>query len=286
MLGATVPTIGGLHKAFDSATAWDCECLQIYLTMSRRWDSPPLTFEQQQAFLASWHASNVQEVISHVPFLVNIASPDTILWNKSVKRLLFEVKTAVELSVRFLVLHPGSPRESDREDGIRRAIEAVNISLEDADDTCPMILIETMAGQGTALGSSFEELARMLGDIEKRRFAGVCFDMAHVFAAGYDISGYEGYERVLAQFDSIVGADAIGTIHINDSQTRLGSKHDRHTYVGEGQIGLQAFHSVLRDPRFATIPKVLELPGRGDSIKDNLKFLRNLQGSSETVKDH
>lgn len=283
MIGATVPTIGGLYKAFDHATDWNCECIQIYLTMSRRWDSPPLTPEQQQAFLNAWRASNVQEVISHVPFLVNIASPDDDLWHKSVKRLQFEIKTAVDLSVKFLVLHPGSPRESNREDGIRRAIKAINISLEDADDASPMILIETMAGQGAVLGSSFEELAVMLDGVEKRRFAGVCFDFAHVFAAGYDISGYDGYDRVFGEFDSIVGVNEIKTLHINDSQTRLGSKHDRHTYVGEGELGVQAFQAVLHDPRFATVPKVLELPGRGDAIKDNLAFLRRLASLSEPI---
>jgi deoxyribonuclease IV len=274
MLGATVPTTGGLHNAFTYAEQWECDCIQIYLTSSRTWNSPPLTGEQKKLFAEAWKNSRVKEVISHVPFLVNVASPDADLREKSVKRLRLEIEVALELGVKYLVLHPGSPKDSNRDEAIKRAIDAVNVVLADLDEEAPRVLIETMAGQGTILGSTFEEIKLLLDGIEKPGLSGVCFDTAHVFAAGYDISGQDGYEKVFGMFEDVVGVDRIGVFHINDSKTKLGSHHDRHTYVGEGEVGIPAFKSLLGDARFLNIPKVLELPGRGDSIKDNLRLLR------------
>ncbi|HEY3374771.1 MAG TPA: deoxyribonuclease IV [Candidatus Aquicultor sp.] len=277
MLGATVPTIGGLHNAFKYAADWGCECLQIYLTMSRRWDTPRLSEEARLAFLQAWRTSNVKQVISHVPFLVNVASPEPAMWQKSVNRLHAEIQTAVELEVPLLILHPGSARGTSRADGVQRVIEALNTVLADAGTHSPIILIETMAGQGSVLGSTFDELAEILQGIESRSHVGVCFDVAHVFAAGYDISGTGGYEQVTRRFDESVGLDAIGVVHINDSKTKLGSHHDRHAYVGEGEIGLDMFRALLTDRHFVNVPKVLELPGREDgAIKANLAFVRGL----------
>lgn len=275
-IGATVPTIGGLHKGFEYARDWKCDCIQIYLTSSRRWESAALASDQKKLFAEAWEASQVREVISHVPFLVNVASPDPELRRKSIERLRIEVDTAAELNVRLLVLHPGSPRDSDRGEAKLRTIEAINKVLEDFGQQSPIILIETMAGQGTVLGSTFEEIAELVDGIEKQSSVGVCFDTAHVFAAGYDISGKDGYQQVMSEFDSIVGVSRIGLFHINDSKTKIGSHHDRHTYVGEGEIGIETFRELLKDRRFESLPKVLELPGRGDSIKDNLRLLRSL----------
>ncbi|MBI4733427.1 MAG: deoxyribonuclease IV [Rubrobacteridae bacterium] len=118
-----------------------------------------------------------------------------------------------------------------------------------------------MAGQGTTLGSNFEEMAEIIERLDNRRLTGVCFDTAHVFAAGYDISIPGGYSKILEEFDSIVGIDRIGLFHINDSKTGLGSHHDRHTYIGEGEIGVQAFTSLLQDQRLKRYRKCLSYRG-------------------------
>jgi apurinic endonuclease APN1 len=133
-----------------------------------------------------------------------------------------------------------------------------------------------MAGQGNVLGSSFDELAQIISGVGNQDKIGVCFDMAHVFAAGYDISSVDEFASVLADFDATVGLSKIGLFHINDSKTELGSHHDRHALVGGGEIGAEAFRQLLSDSRFTETPKVLELPNQQNVIKDNLAFVRGL----------
>lgn len=277
MLGCTVPTIGGLPKGFFWAREWGCECIQIYVTLSRRWDVSELSTEEVIKFKSAWQNSPVKIVVAHVPYLVNLASPDKNLWQKSKDRLSIELSRARKFGVNFLVLHPGSYGSSNKEDGIKRTIEALNSILTEVNGQKTKILLETMAGQGTAIGSAFEEIARILEEVNKPGFFGVCFDTAHVFAAGYDIRGYEGYESVLNEFDRVIGIKRIRMIHVNDSKTNLGSHADRHAGIGEGKLGLEIFHAILRDRRFLEIPKILEIPESDKRSKDNLRLLRKLQ---------
>lgn len=277
MLGSNVPTIGGFHTGFQWGDEWGCECIQIYVTLSRRWDVPKLSQQEIDKFNKAWQESSVQQVVAHVPFLVNLASPDKEIRRKSIERLVVEGSRANKFRVPFLVLHPGSYGNSSRQDGTKRITEALDIVSQQIDNSSTKILLETMAGQGTMIGSSFEEITSILEKVERPEFFGVCFDTAHVFIAGYDIRGYEGYEKVLEKFDKIIGLDKIKVIHLNDSKTNLGSKNDRHACIGEAKMGLQVFHAILRDKRFHGIPKILEIPERDERSKDNLETLRKLQ---------
>lgn len=277
MLGSNVPTVGGPSKGFRYAKEWDCECIQIYTTLSRRWNVPDLSEKEICEFELAWKESPVVQVVAHVPFLVNLASPDNEIWRKSVNRLIKEVSRCYKLGIRFLVLHPGSYRDSTEERGTKRIVGALNGVCARMDTIPVKILLETAAGQGTTLGSRFEELACILHRIKRPEFFGVCFDTAHVFIAGYDIRGYFGFENVMRKFDEIIGLDKIEVIHLNDSKTKLGSRCDRHACIGEGELGLQFFHALMRDSRFMNTPKVLEIPERDQKSKDNLELLRNLQ---------
>ncbi len=285
MLGSNVPTVGGLPMGFKYADDWGCECIQIYITLSRRWDVPKLTQEEINKYKTAWQKSSVEKVVAHVPFLVNLASSDKEIRKKSIGRLTIENYRANIVRVSFLVLHPGSYGTSSRQDGIKRIIEALDVVSQKIDNSSTKILLETMAGQGTMIGSSFEEIASILEKLEKPEFFGVCFDTAHVFISGYDIRGYEGYEKVLGKFDEIIGFDKIKVIHLNDSKTNLGSKNDRHACIGEGQLGLQVFHAILRDPRFVNVPKILEIPERDKRSKDNLELLRRLQTNIDSIPE-
>lgn len=276
MLGCTVPTIGGLPEGFSWARKWGCECIQIYVTLSRRWDVSELSAEEVLQFKSAWRKSPVKKVVAHVPYLVNLASPDKNLWKKSKDRLRTELSRARQFGVNFLVLHPGSYGNSNREDGMKRIIEALSDISGEIDDQKTRILLETMAGQGTTIGSTFEEIARILEGVGNPGFFGICFDTAHVFAAGYDIRGYENYETVLKEFDAVLGLKRIKTIHVNDSRTNFGSHSDRHACIGEGNLGLEIFHAILKDSRFLNIPKILEIPERDKRSEDNLQLLRKL----------
>lgn len=285
MLGSNVPTIGGLPTGFRYADEWGCECIQIYVTLSRRWEVPELSQEDITEFNAAWQKSSVKQVIAHVPFLVNLASPHSEIWQKSISRLITEISHSNKLGAPFLVLHPGSYRNSSRKEGIKRVIEALNIILQRVHNPSTRILLETMAGQGTMMGSRFEEIAHILEKVEKPEFLGVCFDTAHVFIAGYDIRGYRGHEITLSKFDNIIGLDKIKVIHLNDSKTKLGSHNDRHACIGEGELGLQVFHAIVTDSRFTAISKILEIPERDERSKDNLELLRRLRATSDPIPE-
>ena len=289
MLGSNVlahPVRGGLATLFRYADEWRCECAQTYITLSRRWNVPDLSPEEILDFKSAWRESQVKQVIAHVPLLVNLASPVDNIWQKSKDRLSAELSRANRLGIQFLVLHPGYYRNLDKKTGIKRIISALNNVLNHVNDSTAKILLETTAGQGTAVGSRFEEIAYILEKARKRHFLGVCFDTCHVFAAGYDIRGYRGYEKVLKKFDAIIGLDKLKVIHLNDSKTGLGSKVDRHASIDEGKLGLQVFHAFVRDPRFRDTPTVLEIPERdGKMVQQQLELLRKLQSTSNPVSE-
>jgi deoxyribonuclease-4 len=246
---------------------------------------PKLSQGEISKFKKAWQESSVKQVVAHVPFLVNLASPNKEVQKKSIDRLITEVSRADKLGIPFLVLHPGSYGDSSKQDGIKRIIQALNIVLERVNNSSTKILLETMAGQGTTLGSCFEEIAYVLERIENPEKFGVCFDTAHVFIAGYDIRGYNGYERVMEKFDKIIGLDNIGVIHVNDSKTDLDSRNDRHACIGEGKLGLQVFHAILNDNRFSNTPKILEIPERNKKSKDSLELLRKLKAVHRPVPE-
>lgn len=260
---------------FVQGRQWGCDCIQIYLTPSRTWNVPELSVEEIKQFKAFWKNTNVKQIVAHIPFLVNIASDDEELRQRSVERLVLEVNMANKLQVEYLVLHPGSTR--NRKEGIERIIEGLNIATERKYDFMPKILLETMSGQGNMLCSRFEDIAEIIKKVENPDHIGVCLDTAHLFIAGYDFIGYAGYEKTLQTFDKIVGINTIKVIHLNDSKTSQGSHNDRHAAIGEGKMGLQIFHALLNDKRFENIPKILEIPERDEKSYDTLQLLRELK---------
>ena len=285
MLGSNVSTVGGLLRGLQNGQEWECACIQIYLTLSRRWTVAPLQPEFCTEFQKAWSATDIRAVVAHVPFLVNLASPDATVHERSIERLATEVHHASTLGVQYVVLHPGSARGSDRAAAVKRVSDALNAVRERNSTTTTMVLIETMARQGDTLAGTFDELAVILNGVMDHRFVGVCFDTAHVFAAGYDLRGYDGYETVMAQFDATIGTHRIRAFHVNDSRIPLGGRADRHAAIGEGELGLQAFHALMRDARFTDVPKILEIPERDTKSLPGLQLLRRLQNTEQPVDE-
>jgi deoxyribonuclease-4 len=277
MLGSNVPTIGGLPKGFDYAKEWGCDAIQIYVSLSRRWHVPELSAKEINTFRSAWQESSVKEVVAHVPFLVNLASPNNEIYQKSISRLIVEINRAAAFGVRFLVLHPGFYLNSSPMEGLKRVVAGLNTALANVEHRFSKILLETMAGQGTSLGASFDEIAYILENVHNPDFCGVCFDTGHVFMAGYNMSGYKGYKETLGLFNQMVGIDKIKVFHLNDSKTNMGSKTDRHANIGEGKMGLEVFHAIIKDPRFLGVAKILEIPERDKKSKENLELLRKLE---------
>jgi len=281
MLGSNVPTIGGLPVGFRYADEWGCDSIQIYVSPSRTWNVSSLTEEEIKKFKSAWSNSRVKEVVGHIPYLVNLASSNKELRKKSVNRLLTEIKRAEKLGVQYLVLHPGT--DPNKKYGIKLIAEGLNYVIDHVGNSNVHVLLETVAGEGNKIGAKFEELASILEKVNKTKHLGICFDTCHVFAAGYDIRGYKGYNEILELFDEIIGISQIKVIHINDSKAKLGSCVDRHASIGEGLLGLQVFHAIVKDERFIGIPKILEIPERDTKSKANLELLRKLKERKEPV---
>lgn len=276
-LGAHESVAGGLHLAFDRIEAAGGAALQIFTRNQRQWNPAPLTEEEQELFAAAWEKSSGMPVASHASYLVNLASAKPDLVKKSIAAFADELQRCELLHIPLVVMHPGSHGGDGVETGLTRFIKNLDLALERADNQV-MVLLETTAGQGTGLGSRFEELAAIIEGSKYPEKLGVCVDTCHIFAAGYDIRSPEAYQATMDAFDTRVGIERIKFFHLNDSKKGLGSRVDRHEHIGQGEIGLEGFRNLLNDPRFAEHPMTLETPKGKDlqEDRDNLATLRSL----------
>ncbi len=278
-LGAHMSISGGLHKAIDRAVAVGCGALQIFTRSSNQWKGKPVSEADAELFRRSFAASGLHEVVSHDIYLINLAAPPGETRDKSLAAFADEMATCARLGIGKIVMHPGSHTTDTPEAGLKRVIEAFDHLLAAVPQYPGLILLETTAGQGTNLGRHFEELRTIIdGSRFPDRF-GVCFDTCHTFAAGYDTSTPQGYAAVMAEFDRVLGLERLQCFHLNDSKKGLGSRVDRHDHIGQGMLGLEPFRLILNDPRFATVPKILETPkGDNDEMdQTNLALLRGLR---------
>ena len=202
--------------------------------------------------------AGIDEIIVHAPYIINLANtvkPET--FELAVEFLEKEIKRTAAMRSRILVLHPGSALDAGAEAGIKQAVMGLNMVLDqNEDDVC--IALETMAGKGSEIGRTFEELRMIYDGVHKKDRLRVCFDTCHVNDAGYDL--VNDYEGVFKKFDEILGLDQIAVFHINDSMNPLGAHKDRHANIGAGSIGFETLHKVVHDGRFVNIPKILETP--------------------------
>lgn len=262
-LGAQMSTAGGLHTAFQRGQEAGCDTILIFTKSNRQWKAKPLTEEDIRAFQDAAEVVGIPVETAHASYLINVASPDPDLWEKSYQALKQEVERADALGISILTFHPGSHMESSEEAGLDQIARALRRLLTETADCSTVICLELMAGQGTNLGYRFEHMAYLLEHGDPGGMAhrlGVCFDTCHVFAAGYDIRSQAAYEETMSRLDAVVGLDRIKCFHLNDSQYDLDSHRDRHAHIGEGLIGLEGFAHFVNDPRWADHPAHLETP--------------------------
>jgi deoxyribonuclease-4 len=271
---------GGLHLAFTRIRKVKGEALQIFLSNQRQWKSTPLTSEMIEDFRLEWQKNQRIVVAAHDSYLINLAAPDQTTVEQSVNAFADELVRAAALEIPFLISHPGSHRGLGVEAGLKRFVRNLDSAISLSGSKTVSVLIETTAGQGTNLGSTFEEIAFILSESQYGDRLGVCFDTSHAFAAGYDLRTPETYEETLSLFDRIVGLQRLKFFHLNDSKRPLASRVDRHEHIGKGEIGLEGFRLLLNDPRFQNHPMVLETPKGKDMKEDkmNLRVLRSLIG--------
>lgn len=260
LLGAHVSTAGGLATAFGRAERLGSSALQIFTKNRGAWGARDLRDDEIRAFHAAARDSSVRAVVAHAAYLLNIASPDRAVRERSIEALRVELERCEALGIPGLVLHPGSHIGCGEEAGLRRAARAIDLVHRATRGFEARILLENSAGQGSSICSRISSLGAILSEVLDPERLGVCIDTCHLFAAGYDLRSAEGYERAVEELDREVGLGAVRCIHTNDSKRELGSRVDRHERPGKGKIGAATFRRIVRGVRFRGVPMILELP--------------------------
>jgi deoxyribonuclease-4 len=278
LLGAHISSAGGLHRAAERAVALGCETFQIFTHNPLRWYGPSPTQSAADRFTRILIESGIKRVVAHASYLINLAGEGEIL-NKSVDALVRDIELCFQLGIDSLVVHPGSAKDGPRDKAAERLAASLDKTLARTRDKNVTILLETMSGQGGALGAANGELEGVLDALDWDRRLGICADICHVFGAGTDVRTEGGYARFVSALDKHFGLDRIGCWHLSDNKGALGSGVDRHQHIGEGEIGLIPFGMLVSDDRFADTPMILETPKDGIGDEGNLAVLRKLRGS-------
>ncbi|MBI2408252.1 MAG: deoxyribonuclease IV [Gemmatimonadetes bacterium] len=274
-LGAHVSTSGGVGTAPPRGVDIGATAIQLFTKQANQWKERLVEDAEGQAFRAALAQTPVAFTNAHDSYLINLASPNPDLRARSIDSFEHEMRRSNTLGLHAVVSHPGNFMD-DRPSGVARNADAIAEVLERVVGPT-RLLMELTAGQGTVIGSTFEEMAALLARLPTALQArvGVCLDTAHVFAAGYDLAG--DYDGVMARFEDVLGFSRLGLLHLNDSKAPLGSRKDRHELIGAGAIGDGAFRRIMTDPRLAAVPKVLETPKGDDMISNDRAMLRKLR---------
>lgn len=274
--GAHMSIAGGLHRAFGHGERAGCDTVQVFTKNQQQWRAKPLAEQDIARFQAEQRRTGLAPLVAHDSYLINLASPSDELWEKSIGAFRDELERCAALGIPYLVTHPGAHTGSGEEAGLRREAEALNRIFAEGAGPGVTVLLETTAGQGSALGYRFEHLARLIELSEQPERLAVCVDTCHILAAGYDIRTPEAYAATFEEFDRVVGVARIRVFHVNDSQKDLGSRVDRHAHIGAGCVGVEGFRALVNDPRFAEVPMILETP-KGDDLAEDIANLARLR---------
>ena len=276
LLGAHESIAGGIGEALIRGKQVGCECVQIFTKSSRQWASKPLSKEEIDTFKRNKIETGITTVIAPDSYLVNLGAPDEAMRKKSIKGFIEELERCEALGLPTLVAHPGSHVGTGEENGIKTIAK----SIDEAHAACKgfevKIALEITAGQGSTLGCNFQQMARIIDAVKENDRLRLCFDTEHAFASGYDIRTPEGYENTFSELDKYIGIKRLVAFHLNDSVKDFNSKVDRHTHIGKGFIGLDAFRRLLNDRRFFGLPMCLETP-KGPDLKEDIENLATLR---------
>ncbi len=280
MFGSHLSIAGGMHNALLGAEKYGMETVQVFTKNQQQWRCRPL----ESAMIEQWNLHRdrlkFRHTVSHDSYLINLASADAVLWQRSIDLFVEELVRCDTLGIPYLVAHPGAHLGAGEKAGLKRIVQALNKVYEKLPRGNAITCLEITAGQGSSLGYKLEHLAEIISTVKAQRRLGVCLDTAHLFAAGYDFRGRK-YSRFRKSLESTIGLERIKVLHLNDSKKDLGSRVDRHEHIGLGKIGLEGFRPIVRDSAFAAIPKILETPkGKREDGREwdeiNLEILRGL----------
>jgi len=261
------------------AQALGLQSLQIFSKSPNQWRSRPITSEEAAEFRKAVRIAGLKKTLSHDSYLINLASPDDALYQRSIDAFTDEILRAELLGLNYLVTHPGAHLGVGEDEGLRRVIAALNVAHGQTPTVRVKVLIETTAGQGTCLGHRFEHIKTILSGVKDAKRLGVCVDTCHIFAAGYALFPAAEYGKTMRELQRVIGRSWVKAFHVNDSLKPFASRRDRHAHIGEGEIGSEAFGLVVNDPWWAKLPMVLETPKENQMDVVNLRRLNELLDS-------
>lgn len=274
-LGAHVSVRGGVEKAPVRGKAIGATAIQVFTKTPSQWREPGINSESPAAFRRECERCELLTIVAHDSYLINLASPDRVLSARSEASFMAELRRCAAFGIPYLVSHPGNYID-DREAGLIRNAAAYTRALRAVPGTVT-VLLETTAGCGTALGSTFEELAalrELIGDDVRHRIA-FCADTCHLYSSGYDLK--RDYDGVWRQWEATLGLEHLHCLHLNDSKTKFASRCDRHELIAEGSLGPEPFRRIMTDPRLAHVIRILETPKGDDGVTADRKMLRRLR---------
>jgi deoxyribonuclease-4 len=277
-LGAHMSIAGGMPEAVQRARAVEATALQVFVKSTNQWAARAFAPGEVEAYRASSREAGLdRHTLAHASYLINLASPDDALWEKSVVAFRVELDRCDALGIPWLVVHPGAHVGSGVASGITRVAAALDRAVPESGHGAG-VLLENTAGQGTTLGARFDELGEILAAVKRPDRVGICFDTCHALAAGYEFRTPASYAETMTALDRTVGLGKLHGFHLNDSKGDLGCRRDRHEHIGKGKVGLEAFRLILSDARFRDVPMVLETEKGDDLAEDrvNLGVLRGM----------
>jgi deoxyribonuclease-4 len=261
--GFHISIAGGFSKVVDRAKARRCETIQIFSRNPRAWVHTPLDLTDVGVFKDEVRKAEIDPVFVHLPYLVNLASKQSGTYGRSIGVMTEDLIRADTLAASYLIMHIGSRLGSAKEEALSLLVRGIDRVLGVVENGV-ILLLENTSGQGTQIGSRFEEIGAVIQGVENKKRVGVCLDTAHAFAAGYDISTKKGLDRTLRELDRFVGLERLFLIHLNDTRVPLGSGRDRHWHIGKGLIGVRGFRHVVNHPSLRHLPGIMETPRKED----------------------
>jgi len=272
-----MPTAGGLQNAVISGSRIGCETIQIFTASPRQWRSKPLPDEAVAVFRSVCAEYEIDQVVAHDSYLINLAAPEGEIRDKSRTAFFEEMERAEALGIRYLVTHMGAHLGEGVDVGIERLIESIDLLHSQTEGSAVQVALETPAGQGTTLGASLEQFPRIFDGVRNPERLVVCMDTCHMFAAGYDLRTEEAVLATLEMVDSFIGLDRLRVVHCNDALKDFGSHVDRHAHIGEGKIGEAAFRYLVNEPRLQDKLFIIETPEAETMHAINLAKLKSLR---------
>jgi len=278
LLGVQVSTEGKIYEAVERAHKLGCNTMQIFSRNPQRWRDDFLVPKDIEEFNQRQDRLKIKPLFIHIPYLINLASPNPRLYEASIEAYIEDILEAHTLKADYIVTHMGSHKETSEGAGIKRLIKALNRILEKTSNTNVGILLENTAGSGSWLGYKFSHQKKIIQGLKEKERVGLCFDTAHAYLAGYDIATKEGLQATLDEIDKLVGISLIKLIHLNDAKGELDSRHDRHEHIGKGSIGLEGMGRIINHPKLKDIPFILETPKKTEQDDTmNLNTVRGLR---------